>query len=148
MDCTDIGNLIGKTVVAGNVRRSAELALGSADDHAFITMKQDQDKLYHHRWASNNSVAVDSNFDNYDEVADALRKNGEPGIVNLDLSKTTDVLLMEDKLKLTLMLKAQTLVVKFLWQMENHVIYLKFFQASLLNKAGIYKKFYVRNKVC
>ncbi|QRQ99302.1 ribonucleoside-triphosphate reductase, adenosylcobalamin-dependent [Lactiplantibacillus plantarum] len=87
VDCTDIGNLIGKTVVAGNVRRSAELALGSADDHAFITMKQDQDKLYHHRWASNNSVAVDSNFDNYDEVADALRKNGEPGIVNLDLSK-------------------------------------------------------------
>lgn len=87
VDCTDIGNLIGKTVVAGNVRRSAELALGSADDHAFITMKQDKDKLYHHRWASNNSVAVDSDFNNYDEIADSLRKNGEPGIVNLELSK-------------------------------------------------------------
>lgn len=87
VECTDIGNLIGKAVVAGNVRRSAELALGSADDHAFINMKQDRAKLYHHRWASNNSVAVDSNFNNYDEVANSLRKNGEPGIVNLDLSK-------------------------------------------------------------
>ena len=60
VDMTDIGNMIGKTVVAGNVRRSAELALGSADDEDFITMKQDQEKLMHHRWASNNSVAVDS----------------------------------------------------------------------------------------
>ncbi len=42
VDATDIGNLIGKTVVAGNVRRSAEMSLGSADHDAFITMKQDQ----------------------------------------------------------------------------------------------------------
>lgn len=87
VDATDIGNLIGKTVVAGNVRRSAELALGSADDEDFITMKQDKDKLYHHRWASNNSVAVDSKFDNYGPVADSIQHNGEPGIVNLELSK-------------------------------------------------------------
>ncbi len=60
VDATDIGNLIGKTVVAGNVRRSAEMSLGSADDDAFITMKQDQKQLYHHRWASNNSVAIDT----------------------------------------------------------------------------------------
>ncbi|KAA8802967.1 ribonucleoside-triphosphate reductase, adenosylcobalamin-dependent, partial [Lactobacillus crispatus] len=57
VDATDICNLIGKTVVAGNVRRSAELALGSNDDQDFIKMKQDKEKLYHHRWASNNSVA-------------------------------------------------------------------------------------------
>ncbi|GEO66449.1 ribonucleoside-triphosphate reductase, adenosylcobalamin-dependent [Levilactobacillus spicheri] len=87
VDCTDLGNLIGKTVVAGNVRRSAELALGGADDEAFITMKQDKDKLYHHRWASNNSVAVDSEFKNYQPIADAIAQNGEPGIVNLELSK-------------------------------------------------------------
>ncbi|ANZ59911.1 ribonucleoside-triphosphate reductase, adenosylcobalamin-dependent [Secundilactobacillus paracollinoides] len=87
VDCTDLGNLIGKTVVAGNVRRSAELALGSADDDAFITMKQDQDKLYHHRWASNNSVAVDSSKTDYDAIADSITHNGEPGIVNLELSK-------------------------------------------------------------
>lgn len=87
VDCTDIGNLIGKTVVAGNVRRSAELALGSADDQDFITMKQDQEKLYHHRWASNNSVAIDSSFNDYEVIADSLRKNGEPGVVNLDLAR-------------------------------------------------------------
>jgi len=87
VDCTDLGNLIGKTVVAGNVRRSAELALGGADDEAFITMKQDKKQLYHHRWASNNSVAVDSEFANYQPIADAIAQNGEPGIVNLELSR-------------------------------------------------------------
>lgn len=87
VDCTDIGNLIGKTVVAGNVRRSAEIALGGAKDSDFITMKQDQDKLYHHRWASNNSVLVDSNFTDYEEIAEAVVHNGEPGMVNLELSR-------------------------------------------------------------
>ena len=87
VDCTDICNLIGKTVVAGNVRRSAELALGTSTDQDFIAMKQDKDKLYHHRWASNNSVAIDSNFDEYEPIANGIRENGEPGIVNLDLSR-------------------------------------------------------------
>ena len=87
VDCTDICNLIGKTVVAGNVRRSAELALGTSTDQDFITMKQDKDKLYHHRWASNNSVAIDSNFNEYEPIANGIRENGEPGIVNLDLSR-------------------------------------------------------------
>ncbi|MFK5676891.1 ribonucleoside-triphosphate reductase, adenosylcobalamin-dependent [Ligilactobacillus sp. LYQ60] len=87
VDCTDIGNLIGKAVVAGNVRRSAELALGSNDDHDFITMKQDAEKLNHHRWASNNSVAVDSHFMQYQTIADSILHNGEPGVVNLELSR-------------------------------------------------------------
>ena len=87
VDATDICNLIGKAVVAGNVRRSAELALGSNDDQDFISMKQDQEKLMHHRWASNNSVAVDSAFSGYQPIAAGIRENGEPGIVNLDLSK-------------------------------------------------------------
>lgn len=87
VDATDICNLIGKTVVAGNVRRSAELALGSNDDQDFIKMKQDKEKLYHHRWASNNSVAIDSKFDNYDPIADGILHNGEPGVVNLELSR-------------------------------------------------------------
>lgn len=87
VDCTDICNLIGKTVVAGNVRRSAELALGTSTDQDFITMKQNKDKLYHHRWASNNSVAIDSKFNEYEPIANGIRENGEPGIVNLDLSR-------------------------------------------------------------
>lgn len=87
VDATDICNLIGKTVVAGNVRRSAELALGSSDNQDFITMKQDEKKLYHHRWASNNSVAINSEFDNYQPIADSILHNGEPGVVNLELSR-------------------------------------------------------------
>jgi intein/homing endonuclease len=50
----DIFNLIGKCVVAGNVRRSAELALGELDDEDFLSLKDpsiNQDKLYSHRWA-------------------------------------------------------------------------------------------------
>lgn len=87
VDCTDICNLIGKAVVAGNVRRSAELALGSGNNHQFITMKQDQEKLQHHRWASNNSISIDKDFDHFQEVADSIQENGEPGIVNTSLSK-------------------------------------------------------------
>ncbi|MCI1984319.1 MAG: ribonucleoside-triphosphate reductase, adenosylcobalamin-dependent [Bifidobacteriaceae bacterium] len=87
VDGTDMGNLVGKAVVAGNVRRSAELALGDWDDDGFVTMKQDQDKLYHHRWASNNSVAVSGDPKQYEAIADAIRTNGEPGIVDLSLSQ-------------------------------------------------------------
>ena len=87
VDCTDIGNLIGKAVVAGNVRRSAELALGDWDDDGFRTMKQDQEQLAHHRWASNNSVVVDGRPEQYEEVAHEVIVNGEPGIVDLRLSR-------------------------------------------------------------
>ncbi|WP_205439448.1 ribonucleoside-triphosphate reductase, adenosylcobalamin-dependent [Halobacillus ihumii] len=87
VESTDIMNLIGKTVVAGNVRRTAEIALGSPNDSEFITMKQDTEKLMSHRWASNNSVIVDRSFDDYDEIANALVVNGEPAIVNMELSK-------------------------------------------------------------
>ncbi|WP_353949327.1 ribonucleoside-triphosphate reductase, adenosylcobalamin-dependent [Sporolactobacillus sp. Y61] len=85
VDCTDICNLIGKNVVAGNVRRSAEIALGDPDDQDFITMKQDQKQLMDHRWASNNSVLVTPEFTHYSKVARAIADNGEPGVVNMDM---------------------------------------------------------------
>lgn len=87
VDCVDIMNLIGRTVVAGNVRRTAEIALGDPDDQAFVIMKQDKEKLYSHRWASNNSVLIDTKFDNYGEIAEAIAVNGEPGIGNIELAK-------------------------------------------------------------
>ncbi|MBQ5548041.1 MAG: ribonucleoside-triphosphate reductase, adenosylcobalamin-dependent, partial [Prevotella sp.] len=87
VDCTDISNLIGKAVVAGNVRRSAELALGDWDDDGFRTMKQDMEKLSHHRWASNNSVVVDGQPEQYEQVAHEVIVNGEPGVVDLNLSR-------------------------------------------------------------
>ena len=39
VDITDIMNIIGKIVVAGNVRRTAEIAFGEPDDIDFMTMK-------------------------------------------------------------------------------------------------------------
>ncbi|NGQ94488.1 ribonucleoside-triphosphate reductase, adenosylcobalamin-dependent [Brevibacillus sp. SYP-B805] len=47
-DCTDIYNMIGRTVIAGNVRRSAEVALGDAADESFIHMKNW--RLTEHLW--------------------------------------------------------------------------------------------------
>ena len=105
VDATDICNLIGKTVVAGNVRRSAELALGSSNNQDFITMKQDKKKLYHHRWASNNSVAINSEFDNYITVNLVLLTWNYP--------VTTDASKMAIKLELMVKLKELTLVEKF-----------------------------------
>ena len=39
VDITDIMNYIGRCVVAGNVRRTAEIAFGAADDPAYCSMK-------------------------------------------------------------------------------------------------------------
>jgi len=39
VDITDIMNYIGRCVVAGNVRRTAEIAFGDADDFAYSSMK-------------------------------------------------------------------------------------------------------------
>ena len=86
LDILDVMNLIGKCVVAGNVRRSAEIALGDATDFDFVTSKQDQEKLYSHRWASNNSVFAFKGLD-YSFIADQIAVNGEPGIFWLDNAK-------------------------------------------------------------
>jgi len=86
IDILDIMNLIGKCVVAGNVRRSAEIALGDATDFDFITSKQDEEKLYSHRWASNNSVFAFKGLD-YSFIANQIAVNGEPGIFWLDNAK-------------------------------------------------------------
>lgn len=88
VDIVDIMNLIARCVVAGNVRRSAQIALGSDDDESYITMK-DPDlystELSDRRWASNNSVIIDpEEGHDYSDVASSIAKNGEPGIVWLD----------------------------------------------------------------
>ncbi|MHA1642369.1 MAG: ATP cone domain-containing protein, partial [Promethearchaeota archaeon] len=83
VDIVDIMNLIGKCVVAGNVRRSAEIALGDPTDFEFVTCKQDKEKLYSHRWASNNSVFAKKGMD-YSFVAKQIAVNGEPGIFWLE----------------------------------------------------------------
>ncbi|NVM56463.1 MAG: fused protease/ribonucleoside-triphosphate reductase, partial [Candidatus Helarchaeota archaeon] len=80
IDIVDIMNHVGKCVVAGNVRRSAEIALGDPTDLDFVTCKQDQEKLYSHRWASNNSVFAVKGLD-YSFIANQIAVNGEPGVL-------------------------------------------------------------------
>ena len=82
----DIFNFIGKCVVAGGVRRTAEIMFGDADDGEFVTLKQDKEALYDRRWASNNSILGTLGMD-YTEVADSIAVNGEPGIIWLDNMK-------------------------------------------------------------
>ena len=83
VDIVDIENLIGRCVVAGNVRRSAALAIGGYSDKDYLTMKNDQEKLYHHRWGSNNSFEAKVGMD-YTWHAAQSAINGEPGYIWLD----------------------------------------------------------------
>lgn len=78
VDIVDIENFISKCVVAGNVRRSAALALGDPFDMAYIGMKHDQEKLDSHRHQSNNSVACGIGM-SYEHLAENTKRQGEPG---------------------------------------------------------------------
>ncbi len=83
----DIMNCIAKAVVAGNVRRSAELVIGNIESEEFINLKNPelfQKELMSHRWASNNSVYAYVGTTNYNKIVDLIVKNGEPGIVWID----------------------------------------------------------------
>ncbi len=86
VDIVDIMNHIGKCVVAGNVRRSAEIALGDPTDYDFVTCKQDEEALYSHRWASNNTVFAVKGLD-YSFIAKQIAVNGEPGVFWLENAK-------------------------------------------------------------
>lgn len=83
----DTENLIGRCVVAGNVRRSAALALGSHNDFEYLKMKNDSEALSHHRWGSNNSFHAIVGQD-YSWHAEQSQKNGEPGYIWLDNART------------------------------------------------------------
>ena len=80
-DITDLMNVIGKCVVSGGVRRTAELALGSPDDEDYLKLKDPalhEERLKAWRWASNNSVSASIGMD-YSGVGAQTSKNGEPG---------------------------------------------------------------------
>lgn len=97
-DVTDVMNMIGACVMAGNVRRSAEIAIGQPSEE-FINLKNYDDatgEAYHpaakgragHGYASNNSVRVSVGQDApYDEIADLMLERGEPGLFWLDVSR-------------------------------------------------------------
>lgn len=83
----DVMNVIGKCVVAGGARRSAELALGEANDEDFISLKTDFDKLREYRWASNNSLIVPEKYNKFQRFVEPIMINGEPGFFFLDNAK-------------------------------------------------------------
>ena len=84
-DVTDIMNRIGQCVIAGNVRRTAQIALGSANSDEFLDLKnyEKNPERAPYGWASNNSVKASIGMD-YDRVAERSRINGEPGYVWLN----------------------------------------------------------------
>jgi len=113
VDCADMVNYIGRTVVAGNVRRTAIILFADPDDYEFVNMKNylipiklddpeqrktlSEDEIAYletmrefqssHRWTSNNSVVIDSEFSKFEELVGSVITNGEPGFVNLTLAK-------------------------------------------------------------
>ena len=85
----DLFNVIGKCVVSGNVRRSAEIMFGDPLDKEFMSLKDPtlhKAELDDHRWASNNSVLGEIGMD-YEPIGELIAKNGEPGVIWLDTMK-------------------------------------------------------------
>lgn len=85
-DIVDVMNMIGATVVAGNVRRSSEISFGEHDDKDYTEMKdytKYPDECRAWRWVSNNSVLASVGMD-YREIAKQTSLNGEPGYVWLE----------------------------------------------------------------
>jgi len=84
----DIMNLIGKCVVAGNVRRTAEIVFGEPDSEEYLDLKNY--KVNPNReaygWTSNNSIFAELGMD-YSDVCKRIVDNGEPGFAWLDNMK-------------------------------------------------------------
>lgn len=89
IDCLDILNIIGKIVVAGNVRRSAQIAIGDADDLQFLRAKNwALGNVPSWRQMSNNSVVCNDINLLPDEIWNGYDGSGEPyGLINLKLSQ-------------------------------------------------------------
>ncbi len=79
----DIFNFVGKCVVSGGVRRSAEIMFGEPDDDEFRNLKRDKAALNDRRWVSNNSILAKVGMD-YGPFMDQVTQNGEPGFFWLE----------------------------------------------------------------
>jgi hypothetical protein len=82
-------NIIGAVVVAGNVRRSAQIAIGDCDDVEYLLAKRwDLGNIPSWRAMSNNSVVADNISDLHEFFWDGYEGKGEPyGLINLRLSR-------------------------------------------------------------
>lgn len=81
----DIMNMIGKCVVAGNVRRTAEIVFGDPTSDEYINLKnyKKNPDREEYGWTSNNSIFSELGMD-YNNVAERIADNGEPGLAWLD----------------------------------------------------------------
>lgn len=90
VDVLDIANIIGRIVVSGSSRRSAQIAIGDPDDVLFLRAKNwGSGNVPGWRANSNNSIYADG----YDEIMGELWKgydgSGEPyGLLNRRLART------------------------------------------------------------
>jgi len=94
-DIVDIQNMIGCCVVAGNVRRTAEIVFGEPDSDEYLALKDyhwDNEKNEYvgksakraeWGWTSNNSIFAKLGM-NYLRVATQTALNGEPGYAYLE----------------------------------------------------------------
>lgn len=90
VDVLDVCNIIGSIVVSGNVRRSAQIALGDADDYLFLKAKRWADgNIPNWRAMSNNTICADE-FDYISNLVwESYGGEGEPlGFFNLELAQT------------------------------------------------------------
>lgn len=89
LDVLDINNILGSVVVAGNVRRSAEISIGDYDDVAYIKAKRwDLGNIPNWRAMSNNTVHIDKYEDILPQLWEGYKGNGEPyGLFNGDNTK-------------------------------------------------------------
>jgi ribonucleoside-triphosphate reductase len=85
VDALDLMNIIGAIIVAGNVRRSAEICLGDPEDIEYLLSKRwDFTNIPSWRAMSNNSVVVSNIDDLHDYFWEGYAGKGEPfGLVNL-----------------------------------------------------------------
>lgn len=89
IDVLDVMNCIGEIVVAGNVRRSAQIAIGDSSDIEFLKAKDwSSGNIPNHRAMSNNTVVCNDINELPDVFWDGYGGNGEPyGLFNLELAR-------------------------------------------------------------
>nr|MDD4308401.1 fused protease/ribonucleoside-triphosphate reductase [Thermoplasmata archaeon] len=76
----DMINMVGKAVVSGNVRRSAEIILGNNNDE-FLNLKnyEKNPERMNYGWASNNTVYGELGM-SYKDISTRIKDNAEPGV--------------------------------------------------------------------
>lgn len=81
----DIFNLIGVAVVSGNIRRTAEILFGDANDNDFLNLKNYDinPERAAWGWTSNNSIMATVGM-SYETIIHNVIRNGEPGFLWLE----------------------------------------------------------------